>query len=321
MQWQICQRTQNKKFKKIFYNFLPNLNSFFYYFSFAPLGLRRLFLNKFCRFLFFTLTLSSLAHAIDYPLSEWKLTSYENAVASIHAETIFVLNGGTDFWHVQLTRQNVELQNGKTYEAKFTLRSEDKSRRIEVRIGRDGFPYDAFAEFGEIAVTTTNKFFTRTFSVQSGNAENARFEFNLGKHNGAIHISEVSLKCLDCDENFAVSDKPFDQTDWNFVIIADSVDIRDNSMALGNISGTNLELGAHSKIFGDAEIAGKCFLREFSSITGTLYHPKTCSQQKMLTTKQILSRTINGTASTLEIAIGQNISKSIFNASPIKEDS
>lgn len=70
----------------------------------------------------------------------------------------------------------------KTYEVKFFLQGAGVRRNVEVRIGRDGFPYDAFAEFGEIIATVNGQMVTKTFKMQSGNVNNARFEFNLGKY-------------------------------------------------------------------------------------------------------------------------------------------
>lgn len=225
------------------------------------------------------LTLFGITFATEFPLSEWGLATYEGAKANIRKGTIFILDGGTDYWHVQLTRRNVVLQNGKTYEAKFSLRSEDQNRRIEVRIGRDGFPYDAFAEFGEIVATTTDKIFTKTFTMQAGDVGNARFEFNLGKRTGTIQILKASLNCLDCDDDLAYSEQVNSSKSQEYVAIADTINFRDNSMILGNIFGNSFELGADSKIYGDAEVSNECLLRERASITGMLRHSKPCLEQ------------------------------------------
>lgn len=93
------------------------------------------------------------AFALDFPYSEWNLANYNGAYATFNNGFVSVANGGSDYWHVQLTRSNIELQAGKTYEVKFYLQGVSARRYVEVRIGRDGFPYDAFAEFGEVAAT------------------------------------------------------------------------------------------------------------------------------------------------------------------------
>ncbi len=62
------------------------------------------------------------AFALNFPSSEWNLASYEGAYATYNDGFISVLNGGSDYsTHVQLTRRNVELQMGKTYEVEFFL--------------------------------------------------------------------------------------------------------------------------------------------------------------------------------------------------------
>ena len=190
------------------------------------------------------------AFALNFPSSEWNLASYEGAYATYNDGYISVLNGGSDYWHVQLTRRNIELQMGKTYEVNFFLQGAGVRRYVDVRIGRDGFPYDAFAEFGEVSATINGQMVTKTFKMQSGNVSNARFEFNLGKYSSSVFVSDVSLTCLDC--NSSNEDDYLDYSpiiasmDQEYVVIADTVDFRDYSMGLGNIFGSKLELGANS---------------------------------------------------------------------------
>ena len=105
------------------------------------------------------------AFALNFPSSEWNLDSYEGAYATYNDGFISVLNGGSDYWHVQLTRRNIELQMGKTYEVNFFLQGAGVRRYVEVRIGRDGFPYDAFAEFGEVSATINGQMVTKTFKM------------------------------------------------------------------------------------------------------------------------------------------------------------
>ena len=222
------------------------------------------------------------AFAIDFPYSEWNLANYNGAYAIFNNGFIAVANGGSDYWHVQLTRGNIELQAGKTYEVKFYLQGVSARRYVEVRIGRDGFPYDAFAEFGEVVATANGRTVTKTFTMQSGNVSNARFEFNLGKYSGTVYLSDVSLNCLDCgssqnatgNNSYATS-----ASDWGYVVVADMVDFRDNSMSLGDVFGRNLELGVDSKIYGNVDASNHCFLRERANISGDLRYTSQCEEQ------------------------------------------
>ena len=228
------------------------------------------------------------AFALDFPYSEWNLANYNGAYATFNKGFITVADGGSDYWHVQLTRGNIELQSGKTYEVKFYLQGVSARRYVEVRIGRDGFPYDAFAEFGEVVATVNGRTVTKTFTMQSGNVSNARFEFNLGKNSGTVYLSDVSLNCLDCGSNqnssgnnsFATS-----ASDWGYVVVANMVDFRDYSMSLGDVFGQNLELGADSKIYGNVDASNHCFLRERANISGDLHYTNQCEEQNGVVAK------------------------------------
>lgn len=228
------------------------------------------------------------AFALDFPYSEWNLANYEGAYASFNEGFVSVADGGSGYWHVQLTRSNIELQAGKTYEVKFYLQGVSARRYVEVRIGRDGFPYDAFAEFGEVAATANGRTVSKTFTMQSGNVSNARFEFNLGKKSGTVYLSDVSLNCLGCGSSQnATGNNSFgtSASDWGYVVVADMVDFRDNSMSLGDVFGQNLELGVDSKIYGNVDASNHCFLRERANISGDLRYTSQCVEQNGVVAK------------------------------------
>lgn len=236
------------------------------------------------------------AFALDFPYSEWSLANYEGAYATSNEGFVSVADGGSDYWHVQLTRSNIELQAGKTYEVKFYLQGVSARRYVEVRIGRDGFPYDAFAEFGEVAATVNGRTVTKTFTMQSGNVSNARFEFNLGKNSGTVYLSDVSLNCLDCGSNQNIGGNNSYATsasDWGYVVVADMVDFRDYSMSLGDVFGQSLELGADSKIYGNVDASGHCFLRERANISGDLHYTNQCEEQNGVVAKTKSAATLS----------------------------
>lgn len=235
------------------------------------------------RFAYILALMSSALYAIDFPYSEWSLATYEGAFATFSDGTVSVANGGSDFWHVQLTRRNIELQSGKTYELKFYLQGVENRKVTEIRIGRDGAPYDAFAEFGEVAATVKGRVVTKTFKMGSGNVDNARLEFNLGKNAGTIFFSDVSLNCLDCSAGAQTSsgnDAVVGADDiLDYVVVADEVDFRPYSMALGNVFGSKLEMGADSKIYGNVDASYECTLNERAYMKGNLQYGNPCKEQ------------------------------------------
>ncbi len=237
---------------------------------------------------FFLLLLVSLGNvfAVQFPYSEWNLATYHGAYAIYSEGFVSVTDGGSDYWHVQLTRNGIELRAGKTYEVRFFLQGVSARRHVEVRIGRDGFPYDAFAEFGEVVATANGKTVTRTFTMRSGSVGNARFEFNLGKATGTVYVADISLDCLDCGDDVGAGDLPaFSGKDLDYAVVADTVDFRDGAMSLGSVFGTRLELGADSKVFGDVDVAAECFLRERARIDGGLRYGRPCAEQNGVSAK------------------------------------
>jgi len=245
-------------------------------------------LKQFYTAFFFVIYLLSNAFAYDFQYSEWNLASYNGAYATINNGLIYISNGGSEYWHVQLTRNNINLQAEKTYEIKFFLQGINNRHYVEVRIGRDGFPYDAFAEFGEVVATINGRIVTKTFKMQSVSVNNARFEFNLGKAPGSVYLSDISLNCLDCESNQNASGNVFPATstsDWGYVVVADTVDFRDYSMSLGNIFAEELQLGADSKIYGNVDVSSSCFLRERARINGDLCFTNPCSEQNNVSAK------------------------------------
>ncbi len=236
-------------------------------------------------FLFFLMSFGS-AIAVQFPYPEWNLATYHGAYAIFSEGFVSVTDGGSDYWHVQLTRGGIELRAGKTYEVRFFLQGVSARRYVEVRIGRDGFPYDAFAEFGEVAATANGKTVTRTFTMRSGSVSNARFEFNLGKATETVYVADISLDCLDCGDDTGAGDpSPVSGEDVEYAVVADTVDFRDGSMSLGGVFGTRLELGADSKVFGDVDVASECFLRERASVGGGLRYGRPCVEQNGVSAK------------------------------------
>lgn len=82
------------------------------------------------------LSASSFAKNLDFSFSEWNFATYDGALASFDNGNVHVVNGGSDYWHVQLTRKNIELLNGKTYELRLFLQGIGVRRYVEIRIGR-----------------------------------------------------------------------------------------------------------------------------------------------------------------------------------------
>ena len=201
--------------------------------------------------------------ALDLPANEWRLATYEGATASYMNGTVLISFPGTDYWNVQLTHSDIQLLAGKNYEVSFNVKGIQKQRRINARIGRESFPYDAFAEFGEVTASLSGKDVTKRFTMQSGDVSNARFEFNVGKYTGDVQISDVSITCLDClggdvDNPGAVPDDGVKASDRDYVVIANELNIQDRGRVLGDVFSKKVLFGNDNKIFGNVDAGEEC---------------------------------------------------------------
>lgn len=76
----------------------------------------------------------------------------------------------------------------------------------------------------------------------------------------------------------------------DYIAIADTLEFSDNSMALGDVFAKSFQLGADSKIYGNADVSSECNLRAKSLITGDLRYKNPCNTQTGATaasTKQV----------------------------------
>lgn len=255
----------------------------------------------------------SLAGALELSVSEWNLGLYETASGSYDNQgLISITDGGSDYWNVQLTHTGIALEYGHSYQVIFTVQSLLTNRAIEVRIGRNGFPYDAFAEFGALNISATEKTVTKKFTMGAATTDDARFEFNVGKYTGHILISDVSVTCLDCDESTNTSGSgTIVEFNAKRLLSAETVTLSDYTKTLGgSIYGGVLELGADTKIYGDVEVGTSCFLRERATISGTLASSAKCTEQNSVSKGAEVIKSIFYTPVTVNaITVGtQNIS-------------
>src|SRR5574344_594997 len=229
---------------------------------------------------------SVLAEVEKFPPSDWLLGLYNGADATYSNGLVTILAPGDDFWNIQLVRKDIPLLQGHSYTANFTLQALSVNRHVEVRLGRNAFPYDAFGEFGERLATVAGKAYSETFLMQANDVANARFEFNLGKYPGSVFISNVSLVCNDC--NGANSSGTATEITGNTeeLLSADTVSLADNTDTLGgDVSGKVLELGVDSKIHGNVS-AANCFLRERVNVFGILTSTASCTEQNGVFVKE-----------------------------------
>lgn len=202
-------------------------------------------------------------------------------MASYTNGSVLISLPGTDYWNVQLTRSNIQLLSGKNYEVKFKVRGFQRQRRINARIGRESFPYDAFAEFAEITASFSGNDVTKRFTMLSGDVSNARFEFNVGKYMGDVQISDVSITCLDCfggseDQQDNVLDYDIVTSDRDYIVVANELNIQDRGRVLGDVYSKKLFWGNDSKVLGNVDVGELCNIGHNNEILYNLRSAKEC---------------------------------------------
>ena len=119
----------------------------------------------------------------------WNLYTQGGASASAarsdNALSASISSGGTEGWHVQLVKNNVQLKAGKKYRYSFKAKG-DAARSFTSYIGMNHDPWAAYSGYNGGTVTDTFRVFTFVF-VQSENDNSARVAFDLG--NSAVNFT------------------------------------------------------------------------------------------------------------------------------------
>ncbi len=124
-----------------------------------------------------------------------QLAAYEGAAATgqiVNGEYVVnITNGGSEAWHVQLTQNDIKLEQGKTYTFSFAARA-SATKEIFVKVGQNGGTYLQYAG-KTLEVTTTLAVTSITFTMTDATDSGARIEFNIGKSTTTLYLDNVSL--------------------------------------------------------------------------------------------------------------------------------
>ena len=106
--------------------------------------------------------------------------------------TLSISNGGTEGWHVQLVKNNLQLKAGKKYRYSFKAKGE-ASRSFTSYIGMNHDPWSAYSGYNGGTLSDTFQVFTYVFD-QAVNDNLARVCFDLGKSDVDFELSEFLLE-------------------------------------------------------------------------------------------------------------------------------
>lgn len=107
---------------------------------------------------------------------------------------IAVLSGGTESWHLQLTRGNLQLQQGVMYRVSFRA-SAAAPRTINTYVGKSGDPWNAYSDYHRLTLETTEKIFSYIFTMPTTDLS-SRLVFDLGVSAVGLTLSDIRLESL-----------------------------------------------------------------------------------------------------------------------------
>ena len=122
-----------------------------------------------------------------------------------------------------------------------------------------------------------SKFYT-TLLIAFATIASEVFAANTANTNWAFAPYNKSLNSLN-KNNSESKDLSNNRKASDFLVIADTIDISDNSMILGDVFATRFQLGADSKIYGNVDASNGCTLRAKSHITGNLRYGDPCNSE------------------------------------------
>ena len=109
-----------------------------------------------------------------------------------NALNVTITNGGTEGWHIQLVKNNIQLKSGKKYRFSFKAKSET-TRSLTAYIGKSVDPWNSYSGYNSVTVTDTFKVFTYVFD-QATNDNTARMVFDLGKSTAGFTVTDLKLE-------------------------------------------------------------------------------------------------------------------------------
>ena len=129
----------------------------------------------------------------------WTLGNQGGAVSTLSKTTggiqVSVTNGGSETWHVQLTKNGMALKKDKTYRLSFDA-SSTATRNVTYYTGKASDPWTGYSSYNGASTTTTVQSFTSTFTMKSDTDLQARLVFDLGKSTESITVNNIKLEEL-----------------------------------------------------------------------------------------------------------------------------
>lgn len=129
----------------------------------------------------------------------WSLSQQGGASGSISASAgklnVSISAGGTEGWHLQLTKGNIRLEKDNLYRISFTA-SAEADRSLSFYAGKATSPWNAYSGASAITIGTSEATYKFTFTMTSLTDAAARLVFDLGRNASDVVISNVKVEKL-----------------------------------------------------------------------------------------------------------------------------
>ena len=127
----------------------------------------------------------------------WALVNQGGASASLsqldNSLNVSITNGGSEGWHVQLSKSNIPLKKGRLYQVSFKM-SATAARSATFYAGKNSNPWNAYSSYAGISVMPQEKVFYTSFNMTEPSDEQARLVFDLGKSTEGVRISDLVVE-------------------------------------------------------------------------------------------------------------------------------
>ena len=127
----------------------------------------------------------------------WALVNQGGASASLsrldNSLDVTIANGGSEGWHVQLSKSNIPLKKGRLYQVSFKM-SATAARGATFYAGKNSSPWNAYSGYAGISVMPQDKVFYTSFNMTEPTDEQARLVFDLGESDEGVRISDIVVE-------------------------------------------------------------------------------------------------------------------------------
>ncbi len=129
----------------------------------------------------------------------WSLNANSGASGSLAASggklVSTISNGGTQAWHVQLTKSPFSFQKDKMYQISFKAKAE-ANRGATFYAGKNSDPWTSYSGYSGLTFTTIEQTFVVAFTMGSPTDNAARLAFDFGTDASDVTISEIKVEEL-----------------------------------------------------------------------------------------------------------------------------